>query len=217
MTLIVEDGTGLSNSESYVSVVDCISYCTRQGLTFDISLNDPEAALRRAAQFLDYTFRMRFPGTRAKRRAQALEWPRIGAYYYNPDTVGNLPYFIGQNNTYFATYVESFWPYDIIDSMTLPIEIVNATCQAAALEIVNPTVLLTGTAVPGGPPAVALSAGQILTDVKAGDTEIKFTPIAPIKTDLEIMSAVKAGMIMIEATLAPLIKVPEYTLHASRR
>ena len=78
MAIIVEDGTGLPNAESYVSVSDATAYLTAMGDAEFASapLDDQEAALRRATQYLDtrYTF-IGAPLT----DTQALQWPRSGA------------------------------------------------------------------------------------------------------------------------------------------
>ena len=73
MPLIVEDGSGLANADSYVSAADCQAYATAHGLTFDGDAAALDAALRNATIYLDtaYTFR----GER-KTCEQALEWPR---------------------------------------------------------------------------------------------------------------------------------------------
>lgn len=112
MPLIVEDGSGLANAESYVSVSDCAAYAAARGLTFPAS---PEAtaeqALRRATTWLDGRYRSRFPGSRTNGRGQALEWPRSGAY----DAESNE-----------------------IASSEVPVEIVNATIEAAVREMAAP-------------------------------------------------------------------------------
>lgn len=65
--LIVEDGSGLANAESYVSASDAASYAADRGLTFPASPADKaEAALRRATAYIDNTYRTRFPGQRKK-------------------------------------------------------------------------------------------------------------------------------------------------------
>ncbi|AMG36252.1 DnaT-like ssDNA-binding protein [Achromobacter xylosoxidans] len=73
MPLIVEDGTGLPNADSYVSVADCQTYAAAHGLAFAGEQAALEAALRNATLYLDgeYTYR----GERAT-DTQALEWPR---------------------------------------------------------------------------------------------------------------------------------------------
>lgn len=77
MTIIVEDGTGLTTAETYVSVEDADAYHTAMGNTgWTGTEAAKEVALRRAAQYIDtrYTYR----GTRVNLN-QALEWPR--AFY----------------------------------------------------------------------------------------------------------------------------------------
>lgn len=75
MALVVEDGTGLANAESYVSVADADAYHVDFGNTAWASSTEPakEAALRRATQYLDSRYRYRGePLT----DTQALAWPR---------------------------------------------------------------------------------------------------------------------------------------------
>lgn len=73
MALIVEDGTGKPDADSYVSVAACEAYAAAHGLAFAGEVPAQEAALRNATLYLDtqYTFR----GDR-KTAGQALEWPR---------------------------------------------------------------------------------------------------------------------------------------------
>lgn len=112
MTLVVEDGTGLSTAESYVSVADCAAYATARALSF--STEDTaaaEAALRRATAWIDGQYRSRFSGVRQHRRLQALEWPRGWA----EDNECNP-----------------------ISASEVPVEIVHATCEAAVRELAKP-------------------------------------------------------------------------------
>jgi len=110
MSLEVEDGTGKSNSESYVSAADCLAYATARGLTFANSTAG-EQALRRATTWLDGTYRARFSGDRLNGRDQALEWPRTDAV----DAEG----------------------FDVADD-AVPSEIIRATCEAAVIELATP-------------------------------------------------------------------------------
>lgn len=76
MTIIVEDGAGKADAETYVSVVVADAYHTAMGNTAWTGADAAkEIALRRATQYLDnrYTYR----GTRLT-STQALEWPRVG-------------------------------------------------------------------------------------------------------------------------------------------
>lgn len=116
MALIVEDGSGLANAESYVSVSDCAAYAMARGLTFPATPEDKaEAALCRATSYIDNTYRTRFPGQRKKFRLQALEWPRVGVVDMN-----GFP----------------------VMSDEIPTEIVRATCEAAVRELSAPGSLL---------------------------------------------------------------------------
>lgn len=133
MALVVETGTGAADAESYGSVADCAAYALARGLAFAATpAPAAEAALRRATAFID-SHRARFPGYRRNLRDQALEWPRIGA----SDAAGNAI------------------PYDAV-----PIEIVNATFEAAIRELAKP-----GALSPDLTPAIRMKR------VKAGPVE----------------------------------------------
>jgi hypothetical protein len=113
MALIVEDGTGKPNADSYASVADCAHYADLHGLTFPVESPEDaqEAALRRATTWLDATYQDRFPGRRRNGRSQSLAWPRIGAI----DAEGN----------------------QIADD-EVPDEIARACCEAAIRELATP-------------------------------------------------------------------------------
>lgn len=78
MALIVESGNGDSTSESYISVADANVFHSSRGNTDweDIDTPDKESALRRATDFMQQIYRMRWKGTR-RLSTQALDWPRI--------------------------------------------------------------------------------------------------------------------------------------------
>lgn len=116
MTIVVEDGSGLGDANSYVSVDDCAEYAAARGLTFVAS--PPvlaEQALVRATAALDATYRGAFPGYKTNGRSQALEWPRTGGY----DADG-----------------------DAIDSDEIPAEIIQACCEMAIREFATPGMML---------------------------------------------------------------------------
>lgn len=89
MALVVEDGTGLSNAESYISVADAETRLGNLGDTTFAALSTAakEQALRKATIYMEGAFRSRWKGTRLL-RAQALSWPRHGATVdgYNLDS-----------------------------------------------------------------------------------------------------------------------------------
>jgi len=113
MALIVEDGTGKPDAESYVSVADAGTYAAARGLTFPVSTAPEialaEQALRRATELLDAKYGPRFAGTWAV-DGQALAWPRLYASYrLSP-----------------------------ISETTIPVQVIAATVQAAVRELAAP-------------------------------------------------------------------------------
>jgi hypothetical protein len=79
MALIVEDGTGKSTSESYISVSDASTYFTARAVTAWAALATDairEAALRKATEYMIAQYRDRWQGYRMYPLVQALCWPR---------------------------------------------------------------------------------------------------------------------------------------------
>lgn len=74
MALIIEDGSGLQNSQSYVTVAELNAFALARGV--DLPATDPEkeALLVSASDFLQT---LNFIGRRLTRE-QALSWPREG-------------------------------------------------------------------------------------------------------------------------------------------
>lgn len=79
MALIVEDGTGKANSESYAATTDADTYWTNRADTqwAALSTANKEAALRIATDYMVQTYRMKWRGRRVL-NTQALDWPRVG-------------------------------------------------------------------------------------------------------------------------------------------
>lgn len=77
MTLIVEDGTGLSTAESYISVADADTYfAARANATWAALLTAAkEAALRAATDYMEGRYGQLWKGARTS-ETQALSWPR---------------------------------------------------------------------------------------------------------------------------------------------
>lgn len=81
MALVTEDGTGLSNAESYVSLADATTRHAALGnADWAAAASDTvrEQALRRATAYMEGVYRSRWKGTKLL-RDQALSWPRYGA------------------------------------------------------------------------------------------------------------------------------------------
>lgn len=83
MTIVVEDGTGLPNAESYASVAEADTYLAARGITTWGGLQQPEKeqALRRAT---DYMSTYQWQGVRTV-ATQALDWPRMYVRAYDAD------------------------------------------------------------------------------------------------------------------------------------
>lgn len=74
MTIVVEDGTGLSTAETYVTVAAFKAYCDARGMSYAAYTDAQiEVALRKGTDYLDSKWR--FKGTRSS-SDQALAFPR---------------------------------------------------------------------------------------------------------------------------------------------
>ena len=84
--IIIEDGTGLTNSNSYASVAAFDAYCSARKLTtaLEASTSDKEAALIRATDYLDASYIFR---SVTSQDSQALQNPRFGEEALNPKLV----------------------------------------------------------------------------------------------------------------------------------
>jgi len=77
MALIVEDGTGKVDAESYISVTDADTYHSNLGNTnWTGTTAVKEAALRKTTQYIQQTYFSQWAGYR-NTSTQALDWPRI--------------------------------------------------------------------------------------------------------------------------------------------
>jgi hypothetical protein len=73
MSVIVEDGSIVANSNSYVSETDLTAFATARGVTLS---GDEEELL---IQAMDYIESLSYKGLK-KTRDQSLQWPRSGVY-----------------------------------------------------------------------------------------------------------------------------------------
>ena len=78
--MIVEDGTGISNANSYVARADADTYFAERAREEWAAATTAarDAALIRATQFVEHRWSTRFVGIRAS-SGQALSWPRVEA------------------------------------------------------------------------------------------------------------------------------------------
>jgi hypothetical protein len=90
MAFVVEDGTGLSTSNSYQSVAGADAYFADRGDVVWVALTNAQkqAALVRATSYVDAVFR--FIGARGDTE-QALQWPRVSAYDEDGYVIEGIP------------------------------------------------------------------------------------------------------------------------------
>jgi hypothetical protein len=178
MALVVEDGTGKADAESYVSVANAVIYATKHGSVFPgTDVPGSEAALRNATAYIDNTYRTRFTGYRTHRRDQALEWPRVGAYVYTPNTSADVAYAGGYDPA-----------YDYLDQDEIPVEIINATCEAAIRELASP-----------GSLAPDLDRGGAVKMLKAGSVEIEYGANASSVTTFQAVDLALSALLRTNA------------------
>ena len=81
MAIVVENGTGLDNAESYVSVAEADARLANLGYTTWAPLQtvEKEQALRRATNYMVQEFRSKWKGARLL-STQILDWPRSDVY-----------------------------------------------------------------------------------------------------------------------------------------
>lgn len=78
MPLIVEDGTGLADADSYISLVDARTVADNYGYTLPDDDTEADRALRQGVGYVDLS-ESSLTGERLT-TTQALAWPRSGAY-----------------------------------------------------------------------------------------------------------------------------------------
>lgn len=159
-SIVVEDGTGMANANSYASEDMLNAYCASHGIAL-VDEGDAEAALIRGTQYIEGNYRGRWPGARVKYRGlQSLSWPRYGAYANNESRVNYSALQLSG-----GAYADSAYPFNIgylIQPNEIPIEVIYATCEAAIRELL----------IPG-----YLQPDLTLTNIKnerAGDTEFEY-------------------------------------------
>jgi hypothetical protein len=140
MALVVEDGSGKTDADSYLSVADCDAYHTNHSASATwsgASTADKEKALRLATQYLDARYERRFVGVRFSRE-QSLHWPR--------------------------SYVQQYDIYTI-STTTIPQELKDATAELA-LKQLSDTDLAPDVASGGNIAEEEVSVGSVKTRTK---------------------------------------------------
>lgn len=173
MALVVTPGS--ATADSYISVADADAYHFKMGNTAWESADAiaKEEALRRGTRYIDARYRYRWRGQRTSGRDQALEWPRAyatGSLYPSYRYWGDWP----------ATNLT-------IEDDELPVELKNATAEAALREVVAP--------------------GSLTPDVTMSE-RVRSESIGPISTtyfDDYSVGATRPIITLIDEMLAPLL------------
>jgi hypothetical protein len=103
MALIVEDGTGLSDAESYVSVADLTTYAGKRGLTITGGAVS-EQKLREATEYVDVL--RRYKASRSS-VSQVRQFPRTGLTDWDGLAVTGVPSRVKDAVCYLAIVAES--------------------------------------------------------------------------------------------------------------
>jgi hypothetical protein len=84
MALITENGTGLADAESFISVADATTYHAAMGNVAwaVLSTDKMEQCLRKGAAYMGQVYNSRWQGLRVN-NTQALDWPRVGVVANN--------------------------------------------------------------------------------------------------------------------------------------
>lgn len=155
MAFTIEDGTGVADANAYVTETELGTYADDRAVT--LASGDAESAIVRATTYIDATYRTRFVGYKTNGRDQGLEWPRTG--------VLDAQYFPIANDE-------------------IPIEIKNATCEAAIRELTTPDSLLAD-----------LERGGQIRMLKAGSVEIEYGANATPTTTYRVIDGILSGLL----------------------
>ena len=147
MALIVENGSGLSNAESYASVAECDAYHLARGNTAWTGTTDQkEIALRLATQAIEVEYVGRWLGQRIN-QDMSLSWPRNAVY---------------DSDDYY------------ISASVVPQRIKDATCELALRQVQGDT-LVPDISEPGDIEAESVTVGPISvsTEYSGGKSQVK--------------------------------------------
>ena len=156
--MIWEDGDGIEGANSYATLDMAAEYCAARGLIFPTSPSAPgEAALVRGSTAIDARYGSSYPGDRAHGRDQGLLWPRTGAY----DADG--------------------W---LIPEDEIPVEVINATIEAAIREYAVPNSMMPD-----------LERGGDIQSIRAGSVGITYSSNASAKTTFTLIDGIMAPIL----------------------
>jgi len=120
MALTIEDGTVVAGAESYVDADGADAYHAKRGNAAWIGeAAVKEAALLKAATYLDGEYRQRWKGYRVQPLVQSMEWPRSSVQ-------------ISEGDSYFASYDHDGYLGPIcLPSNVIPQRLKDAQCELA--------------------------------------------------------------------------------------
>jgi hypothetical protein len=148
MALVVEDGTGKADAESYISVADATTYHAARGnASWAAQASDAvrEQLLRKAADYMLQVYRLRWKGVRVT-TAQALDWPRNG--------VQRVDYAYSSANGSQTIGGSYFYP-----SNAVPVEVARACAELALIAITE---------------TLAPAVGRLTKREKLGPMEVEY-------------------------------------------
>lgn len=147
----------------YVSVEEFKAYHDARGNSYADYQDDAiEAALVRGSQYIDAQYGAKFPGQKTGGRSQTLAWPR---------------------ELYDGSYVRDQEGFEIMPD-EIPVEIQDATCEAALREAASPNSLMPD-----------LERGGAITKLAAGSVEVDYATNAPTTTTFSIIDGILAGLL----------------------
>lgn len=132
IAIVVEDGTGLSNSNAYVSVAQVKEFADLRGITLPDNDDDVARLIIRATDYIG-SFECKFCGDRSN-ASQALAFPR---------TIGGMPSQLLPLTTHMASALnDGFDPWAVTSNTDL---VTEETVGPITTKFADPTVFGSGT------------------------------------------------------------------------
>ena len=106
MALVVEDGTGIANAASYISLVNARAFLATRGLSLNVDDTIAEQQLRLGTDYTE-SYGDQYTGTKYT-QDQALEWPRSNAVVQGfTISVTEIPLRLGYGQAMLASEIEA--------------------------------------------------------------------------------------------------------------
>ena len=92
MSIVVEDGTGVTSAVAYSTATELRAYVPHGGLAVPATATDSqlEAALVRGTAYIEAVYASRWPGVR-ENEGQGLAWPRSDAWDFDGYVISGVP------------------------------------------------------------------------------------------------------------------------------